>query len=128
MPLSKSFLKEWGGDFQNKAPLFLIDAWRRNMRKIKTSEMKDIVFLSRVLSHPSNLGLQGIRNMVVSKVNGTPLKSLAQLKAVLNDTSKNVVKLTLQPGNVPLWLSPKVLISADPAIKRRYGITRLSSD
>ncbi|NOY74750.1 MAG: hypothetical protein GXP32_03040 [Kiritimatiellaeota bacterium] len=128
IPLSKSYLKEWGGDFKNKAPLYLIDAWRRDRYKIKTDKSKEVVVLSRVLSHPTNLGLQGLRNMIISKVNGVPLGSLAQLKSILDDTSKKVVKLTLQPGNVPLLLSPKVLISADAAVKRRYGISKLGCD
>ena len=128
IPLSKSYLKEWGGGFRNKAPLFLLDALQKDKYKIKTKKAENVVFISRVLSHPSNLGLQRIRNMIISDVDGTPLGSLAQLKRILDDTSKKVVKLTLQPGNVPLWLSPKVLLAADPAIKRRYGITNLSGE
>ena len=127
-PLSQSYLEVWGGDFQNKAPLYLLDAWRRNKYKISTPERRDVVVISRVLSHPSNLGLQNVRNMIVSKVNGKALESLSQLKAILDDTSKERVELTLLPGNVPLLLSPKILKAADPAIKRRYGISQLERD
>ena len=126
IPLSKTYLKEWGGDFQNKAPLYLVDAWKKNMYKIKSEKVSDVVLISRVLSHPSNLGFQGMRNMIVSKVDGNPVKSLAHLNKVIGNSSKKIVKLTLQPGDVPLWLSPNVLKSADAQIKKRYGISKLS--
>ena len=126
IPLSKNYLKEWGGDFQNKAPLYLVDAWKKNMHKVKSEKVSEVILISRVLSHPSNLGFQGMRNMIISKVDGTPVKSLAHLNKVIGNSSKKIVKLTLQPGDIPLWLSPKVLKSADAQIKKRYGITKLS--
>lgn len=125
-PLSKSYLKEWGGDYQNKAPLYLVDAWKKDATKIKTEKVSDVVILSRVLSHPSNIGFQRVRNMIVAKVDGVPVRSLTQLSGIIGDTSRKIVKLTLQPGDIPLWLSPKLMKAADPQIKMRYGITKLS--
>lgn len=126
IPLSKSYLKEWGGGFKNKAPLYLVDAWQKDTYKIKNKKQSEIVLLSRVLSHPSNIGFQGVRNMIVSAVDGRPLKGIAQLRSALDDTSKKIVKLTLQPGDVPFWLSPTLLKRADDQIKKRYGISKLS--
>ena len=81
--------------------------------------------LTRVLSHPTNIGLQDIRNQIIKEVNGKPLKSLKELASILNNPKKDVIKLKLSPGDTPLLLSKKVLKSADQDIKSHYGINSL---
>jgi len=125
LPLTLTYVKEWGGDYMNKAPISLLSALSKARGKLKTPEKREVVVLSRVLSHPTNIGLQEFGDNIVEEVDGKPLKSLAELKEILNDTSRKVVKLTLLPGRIPLWLSPATLKSADKEVKLRYGINQL---
>lgn len=127
IPLTKTYLREWGSDFFNKAPLDLVSLYNENRYKIKTPKLKEIVILTRVLSHPSNIGLQKINNQIVKEVNGKPLKSLEELYSIMNNYKEDVLKLTLDPGDSPLVLSKKVLRSADMEIKNSYGIGSLKS-
>ena len=127
VPLTQTYLREWGGDFQNKAPLGLVFTYEKNDDKIKKEDLGDIVILSQVLPHPSNVGLQRQGGSIVSKVNGEPLKSLKQLKTLLDDTQQDVIKLSLEPGDSPLWLSPQTLKNADLDIQRSYGINILEN-
>ena len=125
--LTKTYLQEWGSGYRNKAPLDLVFAYDQNSVNIKNKQKNDIVLLSQVLPHPSNIGLQKYGGSIVSKVNGKPLKSLKQLKKILNNTDSEVIKLSLTPGDTPLWLSPKTLKNADIEIQRRYGISQMEN-
>ncbi len=78
-----------------------------------------------MLSHPTNIGLQRINNMIIEKVNGKPVKNLAEFVDILNNQKEDLLKLTLSPGNIPLLLSKKVLKSADREIREHYGIHSL---
>lgn len=125
IPLTYTYLGEWGRDFRNKAPLSLVLTYDKNKTKAKTDEIQDLVVLSKVLPHPSNVGLQQMGGRIITKVNGKPLKNLKQLKELLDQTDQEVIKLSLSPGDIPLWLSPKTLKKADTDIQRRYGINQL---
>ena len=124
LPLTLTYLKEWGGNYYNSAPIPLMSAWDSSKGILKNDKRREVIILSRVLSHPSNIGLQS-NNCIVEKVNDKPIASLKELKRVLDDTSKKVVKLTLLPGHIPLWLSPKTMKRADEEIRLRYGINQL---
>lgn len=125
IPMTLTYLNEWGGNFRNKAPLSLLVLYEKNKTKKKTDEIKDLVILSKVIPHPSNVGLQQLGGSIITKVNGKPLKSLKHLKEMLDQTDQEVVKLSLSPGDIPLWLSPETLKNADLDIQSRYGINKL---
>ena len=125
IPLTRTYLREWGTGFRNKAPLSLVVAYDKNKDKIKNDKKQDIVILSRVLPHPSNIGLQRQGGRIVSKVNGKPLVSLKQLQKILDDSGQKVIKFSLESGDTPLWLSPKTLKAADTEIQKRYGINQM---
>lgn len=125
IPMTRTYLYEWGGDFRNKAPLSFVVTFDKNKSAVKNDEIQDLVILSRVMPHPSNVGLQQMGGRIITKVNGKSLKSLKQLKELLDQTDQEVIKLSLSPGDTPLWLSPKTLKNADFDIQRRYGINEL---
>ena len=127
VPLTQTYLEEWGADFINKAPTELVSVFNNNRYKVKSDTKKEFVLLSRVLSHPSNIGFQDLNNMIIEKINGRSVKSLKQFAEILNSPSGNLVKLQLAPGHIPLWLSKESLKSADDEISARYGIDKLES-
>jgi hypothetical protein len=127
IPLTKTYLYEWGGNFANKAPMPLVSIYNDKRYEIKTPEKQEYVLISRVLSHPTNMGMQNITNMTVEEVNGKPLKNLKELAEILNDPENDVLKLKLSSRKIPLWLSKKVLKSADQEIMQRYGIYSLQN-
>jgi hypothetical protein len=127
VPLTKTYLHEWGGNFANKAPMPLVSIYNDKRYEIKTPEKQEYVLISRVLSHPTNMGMQNITNMTVEEVNGKPLKNLKELAEILNDPENDVLKLKLSSRKIPLWLSKKVLKSADQEIMQRYGIYSLQN-
>lgn len=127
LPLTKTYLKEWGGNFINKAPINLVSTYNDNQYAVKNSDRQEFVILSRVLSHPTNIGLQNLNNMIVDKVNGKPLRNLQEFVDILDDSTEDLLRLTLLPGNIPLLLSKRVLRSADFEVGDHYGIHMLQN-
>ena len=125
IPLSLNYLQEWGGDFRNKAPLHIVSAFEKHMTDTGTEDMENLVVLSGVMPHPSNIGLQQMGGRLVHQINGQPLKGLRHLKETLDLPGADVVKLSLSPRNTPLWLCPETLKKVDADIKRIYGIGSL---
>jgi hypothetical protein len=125
IPMTLSFLQEWGNRFMDNGPLALIESFSQNKYKIKTNECNELIILARVLPHPSNIGLQSLGNTVISKVNGENLKNLTQLKEILDCNKNKIVKFSLAPGDIPLWVNSDSLKNADQDIKMQYGIDKL---
>jgi len=125
IPLTRTYLMEWGLNFRNKAPFSLVVVYDKYLAQIKNKKIKDLVLLSRIMPHPSNVGLQRLGGMIIDKVDGQPLQGLKQLKKILDQTDKKVIKFSFSPADTPLWLSPKTLKDADKDIQTRYGITQL---
>ncbi len=123
-PLSVAYLKQWGSGYVRKAPVNMVTMLEENQDKIKDDEQRDIVIISRVLAHESNRALQNQAGYIVSGINGAPLKGLQHLTDVLDNVGAEIVKLTLAPGDIPLWLSPHELKKADPEIQRMYDIRK----
>ena len=111
----------------NKGPLALVEVYNDELYKVKNDDVQDIVVLSRVLAHPTNIGMQNLGNSVIEKVDGKKLKSFKQFVDVIHDRSNDVIKLTLFPGHKPVLFSKKVLRSADNEIKNLYGIKKLEN-
>jgi hypothetical protein len=127
IPFTKTYLNEWGGNFINKAPMSLVAIYNDKRYEIKTPEKQEYVLISRVLSHPTNIGLQNINNMIIEEVNGKPIKNIEELAEILNNPENDTLKLKLSSGKIPLWLSKKVLKSADNEIMEHYGIHSLQN-
>lgn len=125
VPLTEAYLQSWGANWQQKAPDNLLHIWEQNRYKCIGKEKKEIVVLSSVLAHPSNRGLQDFSATVVSGLNGKALNSLQQLKMAIDSPEEDIIRLELDPGNDPLWLSPTTLRQADPDIRQRYSIPEL---
>lgn len=127
--LSIPFLQAWGRDWRKKAPDDIILTLDKMGSKIATDEMREIIVLSQVLSHPVNMGHhnRSIGRKIVHELNGSAIESLSQLKTVLDRSTEPYVELALGEGKEPLLLPPEELKLADPDISKWYGITRMSS-
>jgi len=77
LELSRPFLQEWGNDWVKSAPQRLVayDAFQYE----KPADRGKVVFLSQVLPSADTLGYESLENVVVSKVNGQQIRSLADL-------------------------------------------------
>ena len=76
--LTRPYLGAWG-DWARRAPPRLLVAIDREPDEAG-AEPKRIVLLSSVLPDAANLGYQELRDLIVARVNGRPVASLADLR------------------------------------------------
>jgi len=100
--LSRQFLREWGRNWPQDAPLRLVYLDRFQ------SELPDdrgkIVFVSGVLPGANTVGYDDIGFVVVDEVNGQPIKSLRDLTSAVDNPTDGFhrIKLAEDPGLVVL--------------------------
>ncbi len=74
-PLSHPFLRSWGADWSRKAPFRLSYYTKEKAKKDRPS----LVILSLVLPDAINVGYQDARYLAVDRLNGQPIRRLADL-------------------------------------------------
>lgn len=81
----------------------------------------EIVVLSRVLPDPVNKDSDGVRQGVVSSINGHRIRSLEDIQKAFSEPRKRDV-IILEGLGVPIVLDRKAVIEATPRIMRNYGL------
>jgi len=81
--LSRQYLKEWGNDWVKKAPEHFV-YFDRQQAELFPNGPKKIVFLSRVLPSAATVGYEDLHTLVVKRINGVELQSLADIPAALD--------------------------------------------
>ena len=93
--LCETYLRsEYGDDFDSKAPIKLLDRWQYG---IKDSGDSQVVVLSQVLAHPSNVGYEHLANFLVTNLNGEPLTSLKQMVRLVESNTTSTLRFLLEP-------------------------------
>ncbi len=120
--LSRPFLQTWR-DWWKTAPLRMLVAYSQQRRK-PTEKQPRMVVLSKVLPDPVNLGYQELGPMIVTKVNGMTIGSIAQLKQAFQKPQGAYHVVEFLPGQGPyrIVLNAKDAAQADGRIRRNYGI------
>jgi len=75
-PLTKNYIKAWGGQWFFSAPTNLLNFYQEGVR---TKDRKQVVILTKVLADEINLGYHDIDNIIIEKVNGTKISTLKDL-------------------------------------------------
>ncbi|MFO1459021.1 MAG: hypothetical protein U1G08_06395 [Verrucomicrobiota bacterium] len=119
-PLEQSFLRAWGDDWRRRAPFRL----QFYQNEHPSAARPGLVMLSSILPDPINVGYQDVRFLVVDKVNGKPISSLAELTEALQQPKDGVQRIEFMPGDSlqRMLLDAGGLNAATQRVLRRYGI------
>ncbi|SCA58375.1 Protease Do-like 10, mitochondrial [Chlamydiales bacterium SCGC AB-751-O23] len=118
-PLSENYLGTWGDEWFSNAPKALISHF---MDGEKTEERKQIVLLSRILPHKSNIGYSQMgRGLVVEKLNGREVKDLKHLQEMLKIHSEPYIILELEDKG-RIILEAKTVKESHKEVMTVYGI------
>ena len=98
--LSKSYLSAFGKDWETRAPLNLLDALRNP--EDYENERERLVFLSRVIATPATIGYDSVASLIVTEVNGQPIKDIASLVEAFKHPKDDLH--TIRIGDVPYVL------------------------
>jgi S1-C subfamily serine protease len=121
VPLDLEMLRTFGKDWRSKAekvllyeydqrPYVDVDAWRREQ-----------VVLLRRLDHPVNIGAYWSQNLVVERINGRPVQSLADLVHQV-EAGNEPFHVFECAGNRLVVLDRDAARAANAEILERYGV------
>ena len=125
--LTRPYLGAWG-DWARRAPPRLLVAIDREPDEAGT-EPQRIVLLSSVLPDAANLGYQELRDLIVERVNGRPVASLADVRRALTapEGGFQVVDFVAGQGFTRLVLDARRPRPPPHASSQTYGVERLDS-
>ncbi len=81
--LSRPYLKQWGREWEDVAPLDLMFTYVYENEPVKDPDQR-IIFVSRVLADEFNRGINGVKQQVVRTVNGQEVSSMKSLIEALH--------------------------------------------
>ena len=123
--LSRPYLQEWGGNWTKDAPqrLVYLDAFQNEL----PPERGKIVFLSQVLPTPNTLGYENLEHLVVSKVNGMPVKSLDDIAKAAGSPKDGFLKIEFDEDPTFIYLDAADIEKSKSQLMQDYGIPALEN-
>jgi hypothetical protein len=120
--LSRQFLKEWGPEWTKKAPerFLYFDQYQDEL--FQNDPRKRIVILSHVLPSPCTVGYEDLNCLVVTKVNGVELKSLADMEAALAKPMDGFHRFEIQGHPGEIVLDAKEVEGIESGLMQNYGL------
>ncbi len=122
--LSRQYLKEWGSDWMKKAPENFV-YFDRQQAELFPKGPKKIVFLSRVLPSAATVGYEDLHTLVVKRINGMELQSLADIPAALEKATDGLHKVEFDSDPTAIYLDAKAVAEEGQALMRKYRLPAL---
>ena len=126
--LTRPYLGAWG-DWARRAPPRLLVAIDREPEDVG-AETRRIVLLSSVLPDAANLGYQDLRDLIVERVNGRPVGSLADLRQAFASPRGgfHVVEFLAGQAAARVVLDAGEAEAAAGRVRKAYGVEKLDSE
>lgn len=122
--LTRPVLEAFGEDWSTRAPLNLLDVYE-NPEKYEDRANR-IIFLSGSIPTPATVGYEGLRNLIVKKVNGIEIDSMKTLIEAFNKpNADNLHSIEFLEENFTVYLDEAISTNVDSVLLQR-GLTRLS--
>lgn len=122
--LSRQYLKEWGNDWMKKAPEHFV-YYDRQQSELFAKGPKKIVFLSRVLPSAATVGYEDLHTLVVKRINGVELQSLADIPAALEKATDGLHKVEFDSDPTMIYLDAKAVAEEGQTLMRKYRLPSL---
>jgi S1-C subfamily serine protease len=124
MPLDTELLKVWGRNWLNTADRNLV--WHHLFREAEDPQSADreVVVLTRVLRHPANSQFTFARPVAVDKINGIPIRSLADVVSALEGNHERFHLLEFEGAAGIEALDREKADAAHAEILKQYAIPR----
>ena len=122
--LSRQYLKEFGNDWAKRAPddLVYIDRYQSDLYP---DGGRKVVVLSRVLPSDATIGYEQLRGLVVTNINGVPLKGLADVPGALAKAENGLHKVEFGSDPGRIWIDAAAAEALGPVLKQSYRIPTL---
>jgi S1-C subfamily serine protease len=118
VPLTRDYLKTWGDNWWAQAPRDLVALYENGYR---TPERTEPVVLQKVLADRANHGFHAFENLLISTVDGCPVRSLAHLIELVEGSIGLYVHFETSLGH-HIVLDRAAVRARTDAILAQYGL------
>jgi S1-C subfamily serine protease len=122
--LSRQFLKEWGADWDKKAPERFV-YYDRYQGDLFQDGQKRVVILTQVMATPLTIGYEQLNGLVVTKINGVELKSLADVEKALAQPVNGFHKIEFNDDPAMIFLDAAEVEKEAGSLRRDYRLPSL---
>jgi len=123
--LSRQYLKEWGGDWQKKAPERFV-YYDRYQSDLFHGGRKHLVILSQVLPTEDTIGYEDLSSLVVTRINDIPLASFADVKRALDRPVNGFQKIEFEGNPNVIYLDAQQVADHVDTLRKTYGLPAIS--
>ncbi len=123
--LSRQYLKEWGNDWEKKAPNQFVYLDQMQHELFKGDGPKKIVFVSRVLPTGATVGYEDLGMLIVTKINDVALQSLSDVPAALAKSNDGLHKVEFDGEPTTIYLDAKAVSEEGEALRKKYRLPTL---
>jgi hypothetical protein len=123
--LSREYLKEWGSDWDKKAPEKMV-YYDRYQSDLFQGGIKRLVILSQVLPTEDSVGYEDLGSLVVTKINDIPLMSFADVPRALNHPINGFDKIEFDESPKVIYLDAQQVSDHADDLMRIYGLPAIS--
>lgn len=122
--LSRQYLREFGNDWLKKAPEQFVYFDRQQQELFKDGPRK-VVILNRVLPSELTVGYEELSQIVVKKINGVELQSLADVPAALTKSTDGLHKIEFDGEPTVIYLDAAQVAASEGAFLQKYRLPSL---
>lgn len=123
--LSRQYLKEYGADWQKKAPEQFV-YFDKQQNELFKDGPKKLVFLNRVIPSDLTVGYEDLTQLIVTKVNDVPLQAgLADLPAALAKSENGLIKIEFDGEPGVIYLDAAHAAATEKEFQQKYRLPTL---
>ncbi|MEO0447649.1 MAG: PDZ domain-containing protein [Verrucomicrobiota bacterium] len=122
--LTLPYLKSWGEKWPTRAPLKLVHA-HANQTDYEEAGREKMVILSVTVLTPATVGYDRLSNLMVTKVNGYAINSLADLKAALDHPEDDIHRIEFDDFPRVIFVDAKMASAVNSQFPAQLGISPL---
>lgn len=124
--LNMNYLQLWGKDWMSKAPARL-SIYQQLEAHLPANKDRRLILLTRVLPMPINIGYQKLTNLIVSEINGIPIRQLKDVVTAFQNPQNGFHQVRFLPGSnrAYLVLPEGEMERSDQQILQRFQIPHL---
>jgi S1-C subfamily serine protease len=122
--LTLQYLKEWGEEWETRAPFRLVHA-NAHQSDYEDQGRQKLVILSDAVLTPATLGYQQLANLIVTKVNGKDIKSIRDLKEALASPEKGIHRIEFDEFPRVIFVDAELAVRMNKQFTEQLGIKPL---
>jgi S1-C subfamily serine protease len=122
--LSRPYLQEWGKEWRNRAPRRYV-YYDQFQDELFGQDRGRVIILSQIIPSPATLGLDDVSLSAVTKLNGRPIRSLADLEAAAKEPVDGFHKVELEEDPHVIYLDAAQVETQAEALKKNYRLPAL---